>query len=160
MRRPALGRACVAALVASAVLLGGCRSTDPAPLPAATKHLDGGLRSDPAPVLQRLPGLPQPRTISWASGVFGDPRNPGPSTYWIDAVVTLAAPDAARLAPMATEPRPAPTDLASPVAALLPAGDLLGSASLDAAASPVTGWGARVYLVEGTSTLLITAVGE
>ncbi len=160
MGRPALGRACVAALVASAVLLGGCRSTDPTPLPAATKRLDGGLRSDPAPVLQRLPGLPQPRTISWASGVFGDPRNPGPSTYWIDAVVTLAAPDAARLAPMATEPRPAPTDLASPVAALLPAGDLLGSASLDAAASPVTGWGARVYLVEGTSTLLITAVGE
>lgn len=158
-RRTVVRIVTVAAVAASATLLTGCPAGED-PAPAATKRIDGALRTDPAPVLRRLPGLPTPQAVTWASGVFGDLRNPGPSTYWIDAIVTLREADAARLRALATQPKQPPADLAEPIAPLVPAGALRGSDELDAALAPATGWGAQAYLVDRTPTLLVTAVGE
>lgn len=40
------------------------------------------------PLTKRFSVLADPREVQWMSGTYGNPRNPGPSTYWIDAVIT------------------------------------------------------------------------
>ncbi len=163
LRTPRGRRLVVTAAIGVAVASGlaGCvGASSSSPAAPATKRIDGGLKTDAAPVLKRLTGLVQPQGIRWASGTFGDPRNPGPSTYWIDALVTLAPADAARWQALATDSVVLPADVAAPVTAILPAGAWRGSAELDAALKPVAGWSAHGYLAEGGGTLLVTAMGE
>lgn len=158
---PGRGLVVTAAIgVAVLSLLAGCVRSSGLPATPATKSIDGGGKTDPAPVLKRLPGLAQPQDIRWASGTFGDPRNPGPSTYWIDALVILAPADVAGWQALATDPAVPPADVAAPVAATLPPGAWRGSPALDAALKPLAGWSAHGYLAEGKDLLLVTAMGE
>lgn len=55
----------------------------------ATKNGTAELGTDPGPLRARFPVLDGPTTARWMSGTRGDLDIPGPSTYWIDAVITL-----------------------------------------------------------------------
>jgi hypothetical protein len=123
----------------------------------ATKNNDGTLRRDAGPLLKRFPGLGSPDAVAWAGGTTGTGA-PGPSTYWIDAVVTLSAADAQRLSVLGTEPVDRPPTLVTQVAPEVPAGPWRGSPSLDQAmAAP--GWEVHAYLADG-AVLVLTGVGD
>ena len=133
--------------------------------PAATAFDEAGMRSDPEPLTRRFPALGTPRSVRWQSGRVGDNRVPGPSTLWIDAVVTLEPQVAANLRVVAAQKDPAwagkpqPVDLVPGVAAEVPDGQLVGSQALDSEVSHEQ-WYARVRLVEGRDVLLLSAHGE
>ncbi|MGH3924653.1 MAG: hypothetical protein ACRDTT_17630, partial [Pseudonocardiaceae bacterium] len=55
----------------------------------AQKSGSGELRTDEEPLTKRFSVLEAPLEVRWMSGTYGSSRNPGPSTYWIDAVITL-----------------------------------------------------------------------
>lgn len=60
----------------------------------AAKTSDGKVRNELASIAARFPMLKNAKSIQWTSGVMGDPAMPGPSLYWIDAVIR---PDAGLL---------------------------------------------------------------
>jgi hypothetical protein len=47
------------------------------------------VRSDLDPLVTRFDQLQGITSAHWASGRFGDNRVPGPSLYWIDAIISL-----------------------------------------------------------------------
>lgn len=149
-----------AVVVALAAVLGACVWTDPAGTNrVATKQQDGGLRTDPAPLTKRFAALGTPVDVRWASGTMSDGGAPGPTTYWIDAVVTLSPAVASGLRPYAGSAPSAPPSLVGVVAQSLPTGALRTSAELDARlAAP--NWQVHGYLVEGTDVLILTGVGD
>ena len=139
--------------VAGAVLLlalAGCDRIAPAPaapdprkatMPLASiaqKNGTGALRSELEPLLKRFPPLGRPLGAKWMSGTMGDARVPGPSTYWIDAVVMLQPEHAASLrrqyavTPAAANESP---DVVAGLRPHLPAGPWQRSDALDAALS-------------------------
>jgi len=65
---------------------------------AAARNDTGAMRSDLAPLTKRFTALRDPVSARWKSGTFGDPGAPGPSTYWIDAVVRVTPTVTDRLA--------------------------------------------------------------
>jgi hypothetical protein len=108
--------AAMAALAAlnGPIILSACRPADgvaaeKSPLPAedrspampvasiAEKTGTGQLREDLEPLRKRFPLLGQPVRATWFSGTTGSERVPGPTTYWIDAVLRLPAGQAASL---------------------------------------------------------------
>lgn len=172
-----------AAATAIAVVLGGgsltaCMPSRPDPTPiratspttptaptqasgGATKSFDGVLKTDPAPLVKRFPAIGTPTSVAWASGVMGDPRVPGPSTYWIDAVVEVTPEGAALLRAAATsggvgEGQPEVVPL---LADRMPAGPLRTSPALDALLSS-PGWDVHGYVDPAVDVLVLTAVGE
>ncbi|WP_152361346.1 hypothetical protein [Microlunatus speluncae] len=132
----------------------GCEPTS-GPDRAAAKNGTGELRTDPEPLRKRFPELGPSFEAQWMSGQYGDERAPGPSTYWIDAVIALPSDRASRLltayAPVETTEAPAVVD---GLRSRLPAGPLLTSAALDAAFAPDEG-SARAYLDRATYTLIL-----
>lgn len=64
----------------------------------ATVHPDGGVRTDEAQLRALFPGLPQAEGVSWVTGRRGDDRVPGPSTYYLEAILTVSPETAATLA--------------------------------------------------------------
>jgi hypothetical protein len=128
--------------------------------PPAQKTGTNALRNDSAPLHKRFPLLGQPLSAKWMSGTMGDSRVPGPSTYWIDAIVRLPAEQAATLrhqyALKTTAASTAP-DLAPGLREHLPrppweAGDALNSALSQ------QGWSVKAYL--SADDLVLTALGE
>jgi hypothetical protein len=95
----------VATAVLGAVLVAGCGTggsarSEPAeltrPLPDRSRGDRGEVRHDLKPLTKRF-GLGEPRGATWQGGVLAD-RAPGPSSYWIEAVVQLAPGAGAELA--------------------------------------------------------------
>jgi hypothetical protein len=78
----------VVTMLGCVLLAASCGAVAPAP-PTAQKTGTAQIRHDLEPLIKRFPGLGAPVSATWMSGTFGDPRVPGPSTYWIDAVVQL-----------------------------------------------------------------------
>lgn len=147
--RGSLAFACVAV-----ALLTGCRSDagEPAP-PVEVRH-------DLAPLTSRFPALAAPVSADWVTWNSADPNDrsiPGPTTYWIDAVVRLEPATAAAL--MTTyQPRldgrsPEVHDL---LVAELPPGPYHSGAELDRAFS-ASGWITHVYLQPTADLLVLTA---
>jgi hypothetical protein len=128
--------------------------------PSATKSGTGELRTDLDPLVKRFPVLSGTEQANWMSGTFGDPRTPGPSTYWIDAVVTLPSGRAAELrasyAPARTSAVP---DVVDGLRDRLPPGPFLAGAALDEAFAQED-WSASAYLDERTDQLVLVARGE
>jgi hypothetical protein len=126
---------------------------------AATRSGTGEVRHDLDPLAARLPALTGALDATWASGTLGDASVPGPSLYWIDAVVTLPATTAADLrgsldlAPLAERP-----PVADPVADAVPTGTLLGGPDLDAALS-ADGWQVTAALAADTDVLVLVITG-
>ena len=161
--------------MAAALLLtlAGCDRIDPAPaavpgnreptMPLASiaqKNGTGELRSELEPLLKRFPQLGRPLGAKWMSGTMGDARVPGPSTYWIDAVVTLQPEHATWLrrqyavAPVAANQAP---DVVAGLRPQLPAGPWQRSDALDAALSQ-QGFQGKALLCG--DQLVLTALGE
>ncbi len=142
--------------------LGACRS-DPTPVPRpaeATKQGSGQERHDLAPLTRRFPRLGDPLGATWYSGTLGGDRAPGPSTYWIDAVVELEPATAAALqrehAPAAAQE---PPDVVDELRPDLSASGLLASSSLSSAFS-TPGFSARVWLDPSGHRLVLSARGQ
>lgn len=153
-----------AVLVVGALLTAGCvpgRAPDPPPptTAVAEKQGDGRLRTDLDPLTSRFAELGTPVRASWMSGTMGSDRVPGPSTYWIDAVVEVTPEVMAELAatkPAVTSERP---DVVARVAEAIPAGTLRTSPELNALFASERWW-VDTYLVEGANTVVLVAKGE
>jgi hypothetical protein len=125
----------------------------------ARKTGSGELRTDTEPLTKRFSALGGLRDVQWMSGVYGDPDNPGPSTYWIDAVITL---DSDQQEELETDFAPEPTDDTPSVVAgmrpLLPPGPYRSSDQLDAAFKEDRWW-ASAYLDPQAGKLVLVATG-
>ncbi|GAA3461260.1 hypothetical protein J2S66_005039 [Saccharothrix longispora] len=126
---------------------------------AAVKSGTGELRTDLDPLLARFPVLGAPEGARWMSGTYGRADVPGPSTYWIDAVVTLPADRVTGLVsahhPVAEGREPS---VADGLRDALPPGPFLTGEALTSAFSHDR-WRATAYLDVGTGTLVLTATG-
>ncbi len=115
-------------------------------------------RTDLAPLTDRFATIGQPTDAVWMSGTLGSDA-PGPTTYWIDAVITLEPSVAAALR---DEHDPQPTDASTDVVADLvddvPA-NLSRSDSLDRALS-TNGFTSTAFLAVDTDVVVIVARGN
>ena len=136
------------------------RSTETSVQTPARKTTKNPVRHELEPLTKRFPALGSPISASWVSGDMGDPEAPGPSMYWIDAIVELT-PDAvtalkSKYQPVATTTRP---DVWNTLVPMLPAGVYLISSALDEAFTS-TKIRAKAYLAEQASVIVITSMGE
>lgn len=118
------------------------------------------VRHDVEPLLKRFPELGDPVSASWVSGDVGDARVPGPSLYWIDAVVELVPETARQLVDdFAPEPMSGRPDVRQSLDGALPHGQFLTGEALDVAfTSPQVR--AKAFLAQDVPVILITATGE
>lgn len=138
------------------VLLAGCSG---GPAGVAEKSGTGELRTDVEPLTKRFPGLDGPEQVRWMSGTFGSDRAPGPSTYWIDAVITLSQNKVDELkAAHAPEPVGATPDVVEGLRAELPEGTFLTGERLDKAFTRDT-WLTKAYLSPDERKLVLVAMG-
>ncbi len=128
--------------------------------PEATKSGDGAERHDLDPLLRRIPALEGATAATWFSGTLGSPDAPGPSLYWIDAVVTLPAGTGDQLRDtLALTPAAAQPDVVDALLPAVPDGGLLTGADLDAAFSH-EGWRTTAYLGSSGDEVVLVVVGE
>jgi hypothetical protein len=150
----------LAVLLLVLAVLAGCGTGGEDP-PEPRKVVDErGMRTDLEPLTRGFPAIGEPRSAQWQSGTLGDGRSaPGPSTHWIDGVVELDPQVADRLRLDAGPPAGTVPDLTPDIVVLVPDGRL---ASVDGLGQGqgAKGWSSQSWLVEGTDTLLISAVGE
>ena len=149
--------------VLAIVMLAGCTAQQPGPRqPTASdapaeKTGTGELRHDTAPLTDRFAQLEGLVSTSWMSGTFGN--SPGPSLYWIDAVVELS-PEQYELLTSGVD---APVGHAPPVVdgltGALPEGSFSRSAELESQFSPDP-YRTDVYLNDEAHTLVILSVFE
>ncbi|MCT1618853.1 hypothetical protein [Janibacter hoylei] len=123
----------------------------------ADKHVDErGTRSDVEPLTQRFPDLGDPVSATWQSGTLGDSRTaPGPSTYWIDAAVTVEPEVADSLRAQPSPDGDRPMHLVDAV------GDELGDGTFDevALAGPDT-WQVDAWVAADRDVVVISARGQ
>ena len=147
-----------AILICVSVLVAVCNSPT-SPSAPAIKTTHNPVRNDLAPLTTRFPALGDPVSASWVSGDLGDPRVPGPSLYWIDAVVAVSP---GTVDALKVEYHPAPSDRQPEVWDTLrdhlPSGKYLTGDALNAAFGTKTH--AQVFLAEHEPTVVITATGE
>ena len=119
---------------------------------------DGTLRTDLEPLTKRFPALGTPVGAEWMGGTLGDA--PGPSTYWIDAVIEVdpAVADELR-ASYAPEAVSTPPDVVSGVQDRIPEGTWLSSDELDGAVSG-GGYSTDVYVAQDEPIVVLTAIGS
>lgn len=125
----------------------------------AQKSGAGKLRTDEEPLTKRFSVLQAPLEVQWMSGTYGDSRNPGPSTYWIDAVITLDDDQiddlTAAYSPASTGQTPSVVD---GMKEHLPPGPFQTSDTLNAAFKEGRWW-ARAYLDPQSNKLVLVATG-
>jgi hypothetical protein len=145
------------AAIAIALLLSGCAASTPEP---AERSGSGELRHDLEPLTDRFPTLADTADTTdatWMSGTLGDDRVPGPSTYWIDAVVTLDEADYAALqAEVDAQPTTDAPDVDAGLEDELPDGPFLRSDALDTLFSP-DGYASTVFLDDATRTIVLSS---
>ncbi len=128
-------------------------------LPPAEKNDTGEDRRDLDPLTSRFAVIGSPVSAIWRSGTTGDDRAPGPTTYWIDAIITLDPETAQQLRSdfnaTATDDVPAVVD---GLVDHLPPGTLLSSAELDEYTSGA-GLGGPAFIAADSDQLVITKVG-
>jgi hypothetical protein len=122
----------------------------------STRDDPGPVRDDMAPLTRRFTALGDPVAARWKSGTLGDPDMPGPSSYWIDAVVQVSPAVAERLGDNTDDADP--PEVVDDLAPELPDGPWVGSEQLDRALS-TSGFSADVRLDPGTDTVVVRAVG-
>jgi hypothetical protein len=144
----------VVALVATAALV-GCQGQ----APPAAKSGTGELRTDLDPLVTRFPVLGAPAGARWMSGTFGRSDVPGPSTYWIDAVVALPRAEVERVeSAYAPADEGRTPDVAEGMRAELPGGPFLTGDALDAAFDHER-WHASAFLDPESGELVLVATG-
>jgi hypothetical protein len=127
---------------------------------SATRSGTGEIRHDLGPLTERFPQLEGATDATWMSGTLGDDRVPGPSTYWIDAVVTL---DEASYAAVRAQAGSTELDEDAQLPELdpglddvLPSGPFVRSQAIDDAFS-VDGRSTVVVLDDATRTVILTS---
>lgn len=125
----------------------------------AQKSGTGELRSDTEPLTKRFPVLAGSFGAQWMSGTYGNPDHPGPSTYWIDAVITMS-PD--QIGNLRSTYHPEPTNETPAVVAglkeQLPPGPFLTGDALNKAFRHERWW-ASAYLDPQAGKLVLVATG-
>lgn len=127
--------------------------------PRAEKTGTGERRDDLLPLLTRFAALGEPTAATWYSGTLGDDDVPGPSSYWIDAVVTLP-PDAADtlISTYAAEPTDTRPETVPELEGDVPSGELFRSPQLDSAFS--TKFSTQVWVDRESGQVVLTAKGQ
>lgn len=117
----------------------------------------GETRHDLEPLTKRFPVLAGATDASWLSGEL-EGSAPGPTTYWIDAVVTV--PEATASTLLATDPAPATTtpEVVTPLAGSVPDG-LRTSSALDDLFAQGDFRGTAWVTADGR-TVVLTALGR
>lgn len=141
------------ALLVAILVVSGC-ATAPQP---SVRSGSGEIRHELTPLTDRFPQLGDATAATWMSGTLGDDRAPGPSTYWIDAIITLDEGGYAALRSQSS--LESTTELPKLDAGLdpsLPAGPLLRSDSLDAEFSK-DGRDTTVFLDDESRSLVLTS---
>ncbi len=123
----------------------------------AIKQGTGEVRHDLGPLTSRFSALGTPVSATWLSGTLAG-EAPGPSTYWIDAVVHVQPDVAAELRAKATGPAPERPDVVEPLRALQPDGLLVGP-QLDAAFAQGR-FRATAHIAKDADVVVLTALGE
>jgi hypothetical protein len=117
------------------------------------------IRSDTAPLVDRFPAIGAPDTVSWVTWNSATGGAPGPTTYWIDAVITLQPQTTrvfAELKPLAQGKIP---EVAEELRPGVSDGPFLTGAALDDALS-TSGWVATGYLDPARNQLIITGMDD
>lgn len=141
-----------------ALALAGCGGgSGPQPPTEPTKSVDErGTRTDLEPLTSRYPDLGDPVSATWQSGTLGGDRTAlGPSTYWIDAAVTVEPEVADSLRSQAS------SDPGPQMAVVDVVRDEVGDAELD----PVTlagpeGWHVDAWVAADRDVVIVSARGE
>ena len=119
------------------------------------KQGDGMLRDDLEPLVRRLPKLAGATAASWTSGTLGDPRVPGPTLYWIDAVVELDEATIAAARAIPADEVELPDDLHDAVRSRAPEGPFVVSQQLDQFFSDGA-WHAKAWLAVGEPIVAVS----
>ena len=126
----------------------------------AEKSGTGERRTDLAPLTDRFTALESPQGATWYSGTLGSGAAPGPSSYWIDAVIELSQEDVDALldqyGPSASTTSPRVVDH---LRGDVPDGTLLSGAELDRAFS-TSGFVSQVWVDPEGRRLVLTAKGQ
>jgi hypothetical protein len=143
----------VCALIAVGCASGGLDRAEPTDQAAE-------IRRDTAPLTKRFPAVGSPEAVSWVSWNSSSGRAPGPTTYWIDAVVTLQPQTAQQLIDDFRPAAAGKTPTVQPVLrSALPPGPFLTGAALDTAFS-TSGWATAAYLDAGRHQLVLSAIDD
>lgn len=128
--------------------------------PATEETTMQQVRTDPEPISKRFPSLGRFTAVHWLGGT-DDGRVPGPTTYTIEAVITLAPDDARRLAADFDLGPAAPPAAPAPLASYL-GGETTWSAAeeLDQALSRESLWNADVTLDVDGGRAYLSAEGR
>ncbi|TLF93669.1 hypothetical protein FEK35_29280 [Nocardia cyriacigeorgica] len=119
----------------------------------------GETRTDTAPLVKYFPAIGNPESAQWVTWNNASERVPGPTIYWIEAVIRLTPADADRLR---NTYNPAPTtvspELKSQVQQDVPPGRYIAGPELDRALRSGPEWGGNAtgYLQEGAPILVLS----
>ena len=157
-RHAPLWRLALVTMVSIALVVSGCGTTTQAAQKAGT----GERRTDIDPLVKRFPLLGTPTAAVWYSGTMGEARVPGPTTYWIDAVVTVTPATAKEIeADYGVQPTAETPDVVDALRSELPS-DLRTSASLDGALAQggdAESWTVKAYFAPSTGQVVLSARG-
>ncbi|RKT55820.1 hypothetical protein [Saccharothrix australiensis] len=149
----------VAVLVAVAGYRLVTRGAEPMGGVGAAKTGVDEVREDLEPLRKRFPPLAGATGARWMSGTYGRGDAPGPSTYWIDAVVTLPADEVRRLVaahgPTAQGRSP---EVVAGLRERVPAGPFLTGEAFDRAFTHER-WTASAFLDERSGQVVVVATG-
>lgn len=109
---------------------------------------------------KRFPAIGTPEAVTWVSWNSASSDVPGPTTYWIDAVVTLQPQTTTALVatfqPAADGTTPSVHDM---LRSAVPPGPFLTGTALNTALS-TSGWAANAYLDRERNQLVINAIDD
>lgn len=116
----------------------------------------GEMRTDVDPIASRVPQLGDDFTVQWFGGTTGDDRAPGPSTYWVDALVAPSTGVADLVGDIALSP--GTPVVGDDLAALVPDCAWERSDEIDESWGP-TGWETHVWLCLEHEQVVLTLLG-
>lgn len=146
--------------------IGGCDGSDQTGRPGTDASVQNNqIRHDLEPLTKRFPEIGKPVSATWMGGALGvqsDSRAtvPGPSDYWIEAIIELepATADALRAKYVPTPTGEVPKLKEVPQKDV-PAGPFLTSVAMDKALSN-NDWRSTTYLDSRSNTLVMRSVDD
>jgi hypothetical protein len=138
-----------------------CQSADTTGSDMASAIDSAEVRTDRKPIADRFPQLDSFIDAHWVGGRLGDDQMPGPSTYFIEAVVMLDPDDLVRLADRYEFTRaPAPPRPPAALAQLIEGSSAWStSAELEAGFGP-SDWSSNVFVSLDDGVAYVSARGE
>ncbi|MBB2991328.1 hypothetical protein FHR72_002812 [Mycolicibacterium iranicum] len=117
------------------------------------------IRTDSAPLTTRFPAIGTPVSARWVTWHSEDAAVPGPTTYWIDAVLTLNPQTTATLTGLDPTAQGRTPSVAEALRPEVSDGPFLTGPALDAAMS-AHGWTAGAYLDAARNQLVLNAFDD